>query len=325
MDNAQLKANPAVWDFRDPYEWMERTAKSEMPPLMISCALTGAIQGKEYNSHLPESIEEQIEATVEAYNEGAVSVHIHVRDSNNVTNGSMNKEDYNRVNSEIRKRCPGMIINNSTGGGPDRTVEEKLLCIFADCKPDMASLNPGPFQMKMSLRERKAPLSNPRELFSFDINIPITYGDVHNSAKLMMEQGVKPEIEVFHTGQYWVINDLIKEGHIEPPYVFQFVFGFQTSFYPTPWNALSVIQEAPKNSIFFYPGIGPYQLPMNMMGMLLGSHVRVGLEDNVYYRRGELSTGAAQQVARIRRIAEEMNRPLATVKQAREMLGLPPA
>lgn len=322
MNAKELENNVALWDFRDPYEWMARAAKASFPPLMIGCALTGAIQGKEYNPNLPESIEEQVEAAYEAYQEGAVSVHIHVRDQNDVTKGSMNPDDYKRINEAIRERCPGMIVNNSTGGGPDRSIEEKMLCVYSDGKPDMASLNLGPFMMKMKMRERKAPLSCPKPEFAFDINIPITYKDVHDSAKAMMENGVKPEMELFHSGQFWVLNDLIKEGHLEPPYVLQFVFGFQTSVQATPWSALHLISELPKNSIFFCPGIGGYQLPMNVMGILMGGHVRVGLEDNVFYRRGELSTSAAQQVARIRRIAEEMNRPIATTAQAREMLGL---
>jgi 3-keto-5-aminohexanoate cleavage enzyme len=84
-----------------------------------------------------------------------------------------------------------------------------------------------------------------------------------------------------------------------------------------------MINETPENAIYIVPGIGPYQLPMNVMAIIMGGHVRVGLEDNIYYKRGELSSGTAQQVARIRRISEEMNRPLATPAEARAMLGLP--
>lgn len=314
-----------IWDYRDPYEWMTRVSKSTLPPVMISCAITGGIQGKEYNMNIPETIDEQVEAVYEAYQEGAVSAHIHVRNPDNVTQGSSNKDDYSRINELVRKRCPGMIVNNSTGGGPELTIEQKMACLFAETKPDLASLNPGPFMLKVVMKERKAPLIPPRPEVRGDIVIPITYSDVDKTVELMNEKGIKPEIELFHSGQFHVINDLIKQQMLTPPYLIQLVFGFQTSVYPTPANVLSLINELPGNSIYFCPGIGAFQLPMNVMSLITGGHVRVGLEDNVYYRKGELSISSAQQVARIRRIAEEMNRPVATTAQAREMIGLPPA
>lgn len=315
--------NSCIWDYRDPYEWMARVAKSAMPPAMISVAITGGIQGKEYNPNIPESAEEQIEAACAAYQEGAVSVHIHARNPNNLSQQTDDKNVYSKINEEIRKRCPGMIINNSTGGSPELSIQQKLAGVFADCKPDMASLNPGPFMMNMHLKERKAPLSGPRPEWSGDVNIPVSYSDVYLAAKTMLEHDIKPEIEVFHPGHYHVIKDLIDKGLIKAPYVTQLVFGFQTSIYPTPWNVLNMINELPKDSIFFCPGIGPYQLPINMMALVMGGHVRVGLEDNVYYKKGELAKSSAQFVARIRRISEEMNRPIATPTQAREMLCLP--
>ena len=96
-----------------------------------------------------------------------------------------------------------------------------------------------------------------------------------------------------------------------------------TASYPTPTNLMSLINELPEGALYSVIGTGPYQIPMNVMGILLGGHVRVGLEDNIYYRKGEKATGNAQLVGRIKRIAEDMNREVATPAQAREMLGLP--
>jgi 3-keto-5-aminohexanoate cleavage enzyme len=112
------------------------------------------------------------------------------------------------------------------------------------------------------------------------------------------------------------------EGLIEPPYDIQYVMGFQTSSYPTPANVLSLVNELPPQSIFFVIGVGHYQLSMNVMGILLGGHVRVGMEDNLYYARGRKLKNNAEAVARIARIAKEMNREVATPQQAREMLGI---
>ena len=178
--------------------------------------------------------------------------------------------------------------------------------------------------IKMPLKDRKAPLPHPRNGFMFDACIPTTYADVHMYAKTMKERGIKPEIEIYHPGQYWVLQDLIRGGAIDPPYIVQFVMGFQTSSFATPANVLAMINELPPNSIFAVIGVGAFQNAMNVMGIIMGGHVRVGMEDNIYYKKGEKVKSNAQVVARVKRIAEELNRDIATVAQAREMLGLPP-
>ena len=109
---------------------------------------------------------------------------------------------------------------------------------------------------------------------------------------------------------------------IDPPYLFQFVMGYQTSFYATPQNVLSFIHELPANSVYEVAGLGQFQLPMTVMSILLGGHVRVGLEDNIYYKRGQLLKSNAEAVERIVRIARDMNREIATPAQARQIFGV---
>ncbi len=121
---------------------------------------------------------------------------------------------------------------------------------------------------------------------------------------------------------YWVIQDLVREGVVDAPYIVQFVLGTMTGSYPTPWTVLNLLQELPPNCLFEIAGVGAYQLAMNTMSILLGGHVRVGMEDNLYYKRGQLLTSNAQAVERIVRLARELNREIATPIQAREMLGL---
>jgi 3-keto-5-aminohexanoate cleavage enzyme len=156
----------------------------------------------------------------------------------------------------------------------------------------------------------------------YDRCIPNSYADITLYATTMKEKGIKPEMELYHPGMYWVVNDLLAQGLLDPPYDIQFVMGFQTSSFPTPANLLSLVNELPEQSIFFTIGVGPFQLPMTVMSVLLGGHVRVGMEDNLYYARGQKLKSNAELVARIVRIAKEMNREVATPAQAREMLGI---
>jgi 3-keto-5-aminohexanoate cleavage enzyme len=129
-------------------------------------------------------------------------------------------------------------------------------------------------------------------------------------------------MELYHPGMYWVVQDLMGQGLIEPPYDIQFVMGFQTSSFPTPANLLALIRELPPQSIYFVIGVGSFQIPMNVMGILMGGHVRVGMEDNVYYGKGRKLASNAEAVERVVRIAKDMGREIATPKQAREMLGI---
>lgn len=317
-----MTKNQYIWDYRDPYEWMERVKKSTFPPMIIQVAITGGFHGKESNPNIPETAEEQADQVYEAYKAGASVVHVHARDRD--ANGQMTKnpEDYSRINRLIRDRCPDIIVNNTTGGSPTSKPEQRMACLFAEEKPDIASLNPGPFMIYYQRPERPDSIPHPQPAALVNATVPITYGEVFDFATKMKERGIKPEVELFHPGHFWVIRELIKRGLLTPPYVIQLVMGFQTSSFPTPWNVLNTINELPPDSLFLIPGVGAYQVPMSMMAILMGGHVRVGLEDNYYYRRGELAKSNAQLVERAVRMGHEMNREIATVAQAREMLGL---
>ena len=313
----------ATWDFRDPYLWMRKTARSSLPPLIITAAISGGGHGKESNPALPETPEEQAEEARRAYEAGASQIHVHVRDPDDWSQCTGNPDDYGKVNGMIRELCPDVIINNSTGGGPTLTTEERYSPLFADPAPDVATLNLGPFVSKFTMPERPSDLPHPRGPVEYDMCSGTTYGELNHYASVIAERGMKPELEIYDPGQYWVLRDLIYNDNVTPPYMVQFVLGAQTASFPTPANLMSLISELPAGALYSVIGTGPFQIPMNVLGILLGGHVRVGLEDNIYYRRGEKATGNAQLVSRIRRIAEDMNREIATPAQARQMLGLP--
>ena len=135
-------------------------------------------------------------------------------------------------------------------------------------------------------------------------------------------RGIKPEIETYHTGGAWVVRHLIEAGLIEKPYWIQTVMGYQTASFPTVDNVLHLLRELPEESLWLCSAIGPFQLPLTTLATLMGGHARVGLEDNIYYRRGEKARSNAQLVERTVRIAHELNREVATPTQTRQMLGL---
>ncbi len=314
-----MDINDYTWDYRNVYEWMQRTRKG-FPPLIISVAITGGVQGKEAHENLPETPEEQAQQTFDAYEAGASAVHVHARNPEIWWMTSSNPEDYIKINSMIRDKCPKIIINNTTGGGPEQTTEQRMASIYAN--PELCSLNLGPFVLKVPLKERGEPFLHPRPALVYDRLIPNSYADINMYAQTMKDKGIKPEMELYHPGQYWVFNDLVTGGLLDTPYYFQYVMGFQTSSFPTPANLLGLINELPPQSVFSTIGVGPFQLPMNTLSVMMGGHVRVGMEDNLYYKRGRKVKDNAEQVARIVRIAKELNRDIATPEQAREMLGI---
>lgn len=308
-----------MWDFSDNYQYMEKVRKG-MPPLIITVALTGGLHGKEANPNLPESPEEQVEQTYECYKAGASIVHVHARREDNRSLVSSNPDDYRLINSMIRAKCPDIVINNTTGGGPGMTSEQRMASIYAN--PELASLNCGPFIFQTMLRARVSPLSGRPENVIVDACIPVSYAETELYARTMKENGVKPELEVYNQGQFWLVNNLIGKGLLSPPYMIQFVMGFQSGEYPTPKNLLNMIEHLPPESMFQVIGVGPFQAPMILMGMIMGGHVRVGMEDNVYIERKKLAANNAEFVERVVRLAKEIGREIATPTQARKMLGI---
>lgn len=314
-----MEASDFIWDYLNPYSYMEKTRRG-LPPLIISVAITGGVHGKEINVNLPESAEEQAEQTYDCYKAGASIVHVHARRPDNPSLVSSNPEDYRKINALIRERCPDIIINNTTGGSPGMTNEERLSSLEAN--PELASLNCGPFVLRMSLKARKPPLTGRKEDVLMDMCVPVSYADTELYAKAMKEKGIKAELEIYNEGQFWLVDNLIRKKLIDPPYLIQFVMGFSAGTYPTPMNLLMMIQNLPPNSLFEVIGIGINQNVMTIMGMILGGHVRVGLEDNVSYQRGHLADNNAQFVERIVRLAKEIDREVATPKLARKVLGI---
>lgn len=309
----------APWRYSDAFEWMERT-RTGFGPLVVTCAVNGGIQGKESHPALPETPEEIARQAREAVDAGASIIHIHGRDPDSLATNARDSSAYLEINAAVREACPDVIINNSSGGGPETTMEERYESL--DGRPEMASLNLGPDMSRFRVPERPDDLPDPHPAQEFDCIIPFTYGIIDRLAELMAERGIKPEMETYHSGQFGVSRDLIARGMVEPPFVHQFVMGYQTSVLPTPTHLLQMLADLPEESLFFVCGIGQFQLPMTTMAILLGGHVRVGLEDNLYFSRGRKLTGNGEAVERVVRTAGELGREIASPVEARSILGV---
>jgi len=309
----------SYWRYANATDYLSRVREG-MPPVIICVACNGGVHGKEANPALPETADEIADSVFDAYRAGASMVHVHARDPQNFTRPAVTTEVWVNLNRKIRERCPDIIINNTTGGGPGITMEQRLACL--DAKPEIASLNLTPEMFKFTLKARKAPLPHPRAEVLIDECLPWTYGIITQYAEEMKKRGIKPELEIYHPGGSWVIEHLIEAGLIQKPYWTQTVMGYQTSSYPTVDNVMQILRDLPDGCLWLCSAIGAHQVPMTTLAMLLGGHARVGLEDNVYFKRGEKAASNAQLVERAARIAEQLNRAVATPKQAREILGL---
>jgi 3-keto-5-aminohexanoate cleavage enzyme len=310
---------PPWFNYTNSYEFMERV-RVGLPPVIICVACNGGIQGKEANEAIPETADEIAESVQGAYEAGASMVHIHARDPKELTQGARDPDAWREVLRKVRIRCPEIIINATTGAGPGLSMRERASSLAAG--PEVASLNLAPDMSQFKLKERAAPLPFPRPALEIDECIPFTYGQIQEFAAEMKRRGIKPELELYHPGCAWVVRYLIEHGLLEKPYWVQTVMGYQTSSFPTVENVLQILKELPEDSLWLCSAIGPFQLPLTTLAALMGGHVRVGLEDNVYYSRGRKAKSNAELVNRTARIAKELNREVATPAQARKMLGL---
>ena len=327
------------WNFTDNREWQAHF--KNWPPVIITCAITGGIHGKAQAPYLPVTPEEQAEAAYEAYKAGAVMVHIHARDPRtNYETNATRASDFRRVNRLIRERCPDIIINNTGTPTFFFEEEEKMTEFFAECNPEVASLDVGMVYMKMRIKppaegrdkfieESKKFLGiisaeeQKDGLLDCEVLFPLGYSKTEKLARAMKANNIKAELEVFSSQSWWFIDNLIKKELVTPPYWCQLVFGQDGACSPpSVMGAMDMINNMPPKSLFSTIGTGPLQIPINMTGLILGGHIRVGMEDNIYYRKGELATSNAQFVERAARMVTEMNRRVATPREAREMLGL---
>jgi uncharacterized protein (DUF849 family) len=287
--------------------------------VIVTIAPTGGMAGKAQNPNLPTQPEEIAEDVYRCYNAGASVVAVHARRPDD--EATCNPEIYRKINSLIRAKCD-IVINNSTGGGingdmvrrqPDGRYElmfdERIKGVEAGA--EMCTLDAQTVVASFSGREILVQTSPERCV---------------KLATLMKERGIKPEWEVFNPADLLTdVQACIDAGLDEPPYFINFVLGvraFQGAMPYTPKILQQMVDIMPKDAVFNVSAIGPFQLNAGVQSILLGGHVRVGLEDNLYYSRGRLAKNI-EQVERIVRIIRELGFEPATPAEAREIIGLP--
>jgi 3-keto-5-aminohexanoate cleavage enzyme len=269
-----------------------------MEPLIVSVAVTGGEHGREATRHLPVTPREIAESAYEAHLAGAAIAHIHVRDDEG--NPTQDLERYSEVIDYLAERSD-MVVNLTTDPGGSVPHENRMLAL--DLGPELASFDAG--TMTFGDRVMYASLSFLRSL-----------------ASRMRETGTKPELEIFHSGMIGTCLQLASEGLLKEPLYFQFVLGVPGGAPASAPELLNMLKQIPSESPWSVTGIGRHGVAMAMLGILLGGHVRVGLEDQIYYSAGVLARSNAELVARVGRLANEYERPLATPSDARRILGL---
>lgn len=270
-------------------------------PVILSVATTGGLHGKEANSNLPEQPDEVVEDLKDCREAGATVVHLHARDEDG--NPTKDVARFQELRDRIDEELPEMIVNFTSGGSQSRSERIRPI-VETSPPPELATIDLGPMNFGMT---RTA--TNPRE-------------QNEEYARAMQENGVKPELEIFHHGHVSEMEYLMDENLLEEPYWCTAVLGMQSGVPATPRNLINLVDNLPEEANWQCLAIGRHQLPLTTMALTMGGHVRVGMEDNVYFRKGELAESNAQLVRRAARIASELERPIATPDEAREIIGL---
>lgn len=270
-------------------------------PTIISVAITGSVPRRKDNPAVPVTPSEQIESTHAAFEAGAALVHIHVRDENEAP--SSDPELFGQVMTGVRKHCPGMIVQFSTGGR-GRSHDERGAAL--PLRPDMGSLATGSVNFPTSIYENAPQL-------------------VDGLAELMKEHRIKPEIEVFDLAMLYNAKDLQSRGLLGPSPHVQFVLGIRNAL-PARRRVLEFLVEEYRalfeQGTWTAAGLGRHQLEVNHWAMEMGGHVRTGLEDNIRWDRSRLAASNAELVARVAALTAEYDAHPASVSEARGLLGL---
>ena len=270
-------------------------------PCIICVAITGSVPTKADNPAVPITVEEQIESTHEAFEAGASIAHCHVRNDDQTP--TADPEKFARLTEGLRKHCPGMIVQLSTGG---RTGNGRERGGMLSLKPDMASLSVGSNNFPNRVYE------NTPELIDW-------------LSSEMIKYNVKPEIEAFDLSHIFQAVKMVEDGRLTGPLYVQFVMGIKNAM-PGDRQVFDfykqTVERLAPDAKWCGAGIGPNQIKLNEWCISEGGHVRTGMEDNVRLDRHTLAPSNAALVKVAADMCEKYERPVATWQQAREILGL---
>lgn len=276
-----------------------------MDKLIITCACVGAEVMKTDNPAVPYGPQEIAESAIAAVEAGASLLHLHARTHEGTPSqeAALFADTFARIKAKVDP-----ILQISTGGAVTATTAERLAPL--DDPGVLAHLEMASFTCGTVNFGNDVFMNSPEFLTAL--------------ARKLKERDLKPEIEVFEPGMIANAMRLIKAGELSHPLHFDFVLGVPGAMPGGFRQLMFLVDSLPSLCTWSVAGVGAWQLPLATMAIMMGGHVRVGLEDNMYYRKGELAHSNAQLVERIVRLAEELGRPVATPAEAREILGLAP-
>jgi uncharacterized protein (DUF849 family) len=270
-------------------------------PCIITVAITGSVPTKKDNPAVPISVAEQVESTHAAYEAGAALVHVHVRNDDGTT--TSDPERFGRFLTGIRKHCPDMIVQFSTGGRSGSGVERGGMLFHA---PDMASLATGSVNFRTMIYENHPKL-------------------IVDLAQRMLQHDVKAEVEIFDLAMLYNAAQLVADGLLKAPVHVQFVLGIPNAL-PADRQVLEFeiaqLERVLPGATWTAAGVGRHQLIVNEWTLELGGHCRTGLEDNLRFDRGRLAASNAELVARVAALCGTFGRSVATPAEARKILAL---
>ncbi|MDE0076286.1 MAG: 3-keto-5-aminohexanoate cleavage protein [Caldilineaceae bacterium] len=309
-----------TWDYTNQREYVRRISEG-MPPVIISAVVTGGHQKSE-NPAMPVTAEEQADAAAEVFAAGATIIHIHARQAEDPTQASHEADRYREINDKMRAKAPQILVDNSQGIADLTTAGSDFVGTAHHYKsapieagPDIMAFNPGPMTFRGGAAYTGGG-SGPSKVTL------ATFDDSERTAHRLRERGIKPQVFLYHPGHLDILDYLIQRDALDKPYFLQLVFGQQSGINTSMDSFLYMVRNLPEDSLFQTCALGLEEIQVNVMAMLLGGHVRTGLEDCIHYQRGELAQSNAQMVERIARIANDLGRGVATIDETRRMLGI---
>ena len=270
-----------------------------MEKLIITAAICGAEVTKDDNPNIPVTAEELAEEAIKAEQAGASIIHLHVRDPEG--NPTQDKQVFEDAIDAMKTKGVSAIIQPSTGGAAGMTFEERAQPVVLE--PEMATLDCGTTNFGDAIFVNDMPM-------------------MREFATEMKRLNIKPELVCFEPGHIYNALQLDKEGLLQKPLHFDLVLGVPGAIKASLKNLMFMVDLLPENASWTVAGVGRHELPMATHAILMGGHVRVGFEDNIYYQKGILADSNAQLVERMVRLADELGRGVANPDEARKILNI---
>jgi len=297
---------------------------------ILSCAITGSIHSPTMSAYLPITTEQIARNAIDAAAAGAAAVHIHARNPENGMPSSKH-ELFEEIINLIRAENKEVIICLTTGGGAGMTVEERS-AVIPKFKPELASMNTGSinwgiFDIADKIQEFKYDWEKPMFAMTKGFVFQNTFADMEGILKVMEENQTKPELECYDIGHIYNVKNMLDRGLLKGKPYLQFVMGINGAIKATPYDLLHMKQTADRvfgsdGYVWSAFGAGRMEYPICTQNLLLGGHVRVGMEDNLFLRKDVLAQSNAQLVEKMVRIMKEFDLEPATPNEAREILDM---